>query len=45
MYNIFRAYEADLIGVGIDDTGIDVDAVEEELKKNPKVKMIYTIPS
>ncbi|MCQ4725343.1 PLP-dependent aminotransferase family protein [Anaerotignum faecicola] len=45
MYNIFRAYEADLIGVPIDETGMDTDAVEEALKTNPKVKLIYTIPS
>ena len=44
-YNIFLAYEACLLGVGIDETGIDTDAVEELLKTHPEVKMIYTISS
>jgi len=44
-YNIFRGYEANLIGVPIDETGIDIEATEQVLKTNPKVKMIYTIPS
>ena len=44
-YNIFLAYEAKLLGVGIDETGIDTDAVEEMLKTHPEVKVIYTISS
>jgi len=44
-YNIFLAYEAGLLGVGIDETGIDTGAVEELLKTHPEVKMIYTISS
>jgi len=45
MYNIFRAYEANLYGVNIDETGINVDEVEGVLKNNPNIKIIYTIPS
>ncbi len=44
-YNIFRCYEANLKGVPIGEEGIDVDAVEEILKTDKSVKMIYTIPS
>ncbi len=44
-YNIFLAYEAKLLGVGIDESGIDTDAVEEILKTHPEVRMIYTISS
>lgn len=44
-YNIFRAYEAKLVGVPINETGIDIEATEEALKANPNCKLIYTIPS
>ncbi len=44
-YNIFLAYDAKLLGVGIDETGLDTDAVEETLKAHPEVKVIYTISS
>ena len=44
-YNIFHAYEAELLGVGINESGIDTEAVEEMLKTHPEVKLIYTISS
>ena len=43
--NAFRTYEAQLIGVPMDDKGMRTDALEETLKANPDVKMIYTIPT
>lgn len=43
--NAFRTYEAQLIGVPMDDKGMRIDALEETLKANPDVKMIYTIPT
>lgn len=42
--NAFRSYNAKLFGVGMSDDGIDVDKVEEILKKE-NIKLIYTIPT
>lgn len=43
--NAFRSYGARLAGVPVDDEGMVVDAVEEILKREKKVKLIYTIPT
>ncbi len=43
--NAFRAYESQLIGVTVDDDGMNMDELEEALKNNENVKMIYTIPT
>ena len=41
--NAFRTYGAKLIGVGVEEDGIDIEAVEEAIKNND-VKVLYTIP-
>lgn len=43
--NAFRTYEAELVGVKVDDDGMNMEALEEALKNNDGVKMIYTIPT
>ncbi len=43
--NAFRSYGARLLGVPVDDEGMVVDAVDELLKRDGRVKMIYTIPT
>lgn len=42
--NAFRTYGAKLIGVGVEEDGIDIEAVEEAIKNND-VKVLYTIPT
>jgi 2-aminoadipate transaminase len=43
--NAFRSYGARLEGVPVDDDGMIVDAVEDILKREKRVKLIYTIPT
>jgi 2-aminoadipate transaminase len=43
--NSFRTYGANLIGVKVLDDGLDLDRVEEILKENKTVKILYTIPT
>ncbi len=43
--NAFRSYGARLIGIGTDDFGMRVDELEEKLKTEKNVKLIYTIPT
>ena len=43
--NAFRTYEANLIGVKVDNDGMNMEALEEALKENPDAKFIYTIPT
>jgi len=47
--NVFRYYGADMVGVTLDDDGMDVDELEEKIKESRKkgknLKMIYTIPT
>lgn len=43
--NAFRTYEAELVGVEVEDDGMNMEALEEALKNNDNVKMIYTIPT
>ncbi len=42
--NAFRTYGAKLIGVKVEEDGIDINAVEEAIKNND-VKVLYTIPT
>ncbi|MCT8975538.1 PLP-dependent aminotransferase family protein [Clostridium sp. CX1] len=42
--NAFKAYQPQFIEIPMDDNGMKVDLLEEALKANPDVKMIYTIP-
>lgn len=43
--NAFRTYEAQLVGVTVEDDGMSMEELEEALKNNDNVKMIYTIPT
>lgn len=43
--NAFRTYEAELVGVEVEEDGMNMTALEEALKNNENVKMIYTIPT
>jgi 2-aminoadipate transaminase len=42
---IFETYQARMIGVPVDEHGMDIDALERVLIAEPRVKMIYTIPT
>ena len=41
--NCFRSYNADIHGVSLLDDGLDIDALEELLKKQKNIKILYTI--
>jgi 2-aminoadipate transaminase len=41
--NALRAYNARLYGVPMEKDGMDMDALEQTLKGNPGIKMIYTV--
>ena len=43
--NAFRTYEASLVGVKVDEDGMNMEELEAALKANTDVKMIYTIPT
>ncbi len=43
--NCFRSHGLKLVGVPIDDDGMNIDALEKAIKSNPGAKFIYTIPN
>lgn len=43
--NAFRTYECELVGVKCEADGMNMEELEEALKNNEGVKMIYTIPT
>ena len=43
--NALRAYNTRLYGVPIDDDGMNMEALEQTLKANPHIKLIYAIPT
>lgn len=43
--NAFRTYEAQLVGVKIEDDGMSMEGLEEVLKADSSIKIIYTIPT
>lgn len=43
--NAFRSYNVNLVGVPVDDDGINIDLLETALIKNPNTKFIYLIPN
>ena len=43
--NTFRTYNAKLYGVPMNEDGMDLNALEETLKNNKNIKLIYTIPT
>ncbi|MDF2883194.1 MAG: putative transcriptional regulator, GntR family [Clostridiaceae bacterium] len=42
--NAFNAFQPKFVEIPMDDFGMQVDILEEKLKKYPEAKMIYTIP-
>ncbi len=42
--NNFRSYGLNIVGVPMDECGMDVDSLENALKTEKNVKLIYTIP-
>ncbi|MBP5617703.1 MAG: PLP-dependent aminotransferase family protein, partial [Clostridia bacterium] len=43
--NAFRSYGAKLVGVPVENDGIDVAALEAAVKANKNVRFLYTIPT
>ena len=43
--NAFRSFGLNLVGVDIDDDGINIEKLEAALKAHPEAKFIYTIPT
>lgn len=43
--NAFRSYNVNLVGVDMDDDGINIEKLEAELKTQPNVKILYLIPN
>jgi 2-aminoadipate transaminase len=43
--NSFRSLGVELVGVPIEDDGMNMEALEQALKANNRVKFIYTIPN
>ena len=43
--NAFRSYNAKLVGVDVEQDGINVEKLEQALKDNPNTKLIYLIPT
>ena len=43
--NTFRSYRAKLVGIPMEEDGIDTKKLEEVLETQPNVKYLYTIPN
>lgn len=43
--NDFRSYGVKLVGVPLDEDGVNVEALEKAMEANPNAKLFYTIPS
>jgi len=43
--NAFRSYGANIVGIEMDDEGIRIDLLENAIKINANVKMLYLIPT
>lgn len=43
--NAFRSYNANLVGVDLDEDGMNIEALENALKANRNTKIIYVIPT
>ncbi|MDD6762939.1 MAG: PLP-dependent aminotransferase family protein [Clostridiales bacterium] len=43
--NAFRSYECQLVGVDVDNDGMNMDKLEAALEANPDAKLLYTIPT
>jgi 2-aminoadipate transaminase len=43
--NAFRSYNVNLVGVEMEDDGIDITKLEDTLKREKNVKLLYLIPN
>ena len=43
--NAFRSYNTNLVGVDLENDGMNIEALENALKTNPNTKIIYVIPT
>lgn len=43
--NAFRSYGVQLVGIPMEEDGIDMEALEKALQENKKVRFIYLIPN
>ncbi len=43
--NAFRSYGANLAGVPVEADGMNLEVLEDVIRKNPRAKLIYTIPT
>lgn len=43
--NSFKSYRTNLVGIPLNDDGMDIDKLESALKANPNTRFIYTIPN
>lgn len=43
--NAFRSYNSKLVGVPMDEDGMNIEALEQALIKNPRTAFIYVIPN
>lgn len=43
--NAFRSNGAKLVGIPMEDDGIDIGKLEDAMKKNPRAKILYLIPT
>ena len=43
--NAFRSYGAHLVGVPMDEDGMNIEALEKAIERNDNVRLIYTIPT
>lgn len=43
--NAYRSYKAHLVGVSMDEDGINVEALEKAIVSNRNVRFLYTIPT
>ncbi len=43
--NCFRSHGCNIVGVGIDDDGMNMEKLEKAIAENPNARFIYTIPN
>lgn len=43
--NAFKSYGVNLVGIPLENDGMNMEALEEALKTNPNCKLIYVIPN
>lgn len=43
--NAFRSNGAKIVGVPLEEDGMNIEALEETVKKNPRAKLLYVIPT